>query len=322
MSALAEFHFLRPAWLALLPLALGIWWLIRRRHDALQGWRELVAPRLLPHLLVDARESGRKLQPVTLLLWFWLLGILALAGPAWQREASPFAAEQSVLVVILKTTPSMQAGDVQPSRMVRAVDKIQSLLALRPDTRAALIAYAGSAHRVLPFTRDHALLVDFAAELSPEIMPRPGDDLVAAITLGQQLIEKSERPGTMLVLADSVEPLQLPELEAARAEYGAVELWGIAAGPEVIPVPGSPPAPPLDEAIMRSAAKALGGSLELISLDDGDVEAVEGRLSRHMTELAGQEGERWRDAGYYLLPLLLVLGLFWFRKGWVVRWSD
>ena len=129
MNALAEFHFLRPAWLALLPLALGIWWLMRRQHDQLRDWRELVAPRLLTHLLVDARESGRRLQPVTLLLWFWLLGILALSGPAWQREPSPFAAEQSVLVVLLKTTPSMQAGDVQPSRMIRAVDKIQSLLA-------------------------------------------------------------------------------------------------------------------------------------------------------------------------------------------------
>ena len=322
MSALAEFHFLRPAWLLLMPLALGVWWLLRQRHDQLRGWRELVAPQLLPHLLVNAREAQRQIQPVKLLLWFWLLGIVALAGPSWQREPSPFAAEQSVLVVILKMTPSMQAGDVQPSRMIRAVDKIQRLLALRPDTRVALIAYAGTAHRVMPFTRDHGLLVEFAGELDPGVMPRPGDDLVAAIALGSSLIRKEAHPGTMLVLADSVDVLQAPELEDAAEQYGAAELWAIAAGPEVIPVPGSPPAPPLDEETMRTAARALGGSLEVISLDDSDIEAIDSRLARHMAELAGQEGERWRDAGYFLLPLLLVLGLFWFRKGWVVRWSD
>jgi Ca-activated chloride channel family protein len=50
---MAEFHFLRPEMLlALAPLAL-VWWLLWRMQDAHAGLRELVAPHLLKHLVVD-----------------------------------------------------------------------------------------------------------------------------------------------------------------------------------------------------------------------------------------------------------------------------
>jgi Ca-activated chloride channel family protein len=322
MNALSQFYFIRSEWLWLLPLAALIWWQMRRQRDTLGGWRKSIAPQLLPHLLVNAEQADHRFSPVGLLGLIWLLGIIALAGPSWQREVSPFAEEQAVLVIILKMTPSMEAGDIQPSRLLRAVDKIERLLARRQDTRTALIAYAGSAHRVMPFTRDHALIVDFARELSPGVMPRAGEELLEAITLGEKLIQNSAHPGTMLVLADSVDAGQIPALQKARAGHSATELWAVAAGEEVIPLPGTPSAPALDKANMQAVADALGGSLEIISVDQSDVEAIDRRIGRHLADISQADGERWRDAGYYLLPLLVLLGLFWFRKGWVIRWGD
>jgi Ca-activated chloride channel family protein len=322
MNALSQFHFIRPEWLWVFPLAALIWWRMRRQRDALRGWRKTIAPQLLPYLLVNSEQADQALKPVGLLGMLWLLGIVALAGPSWQREASPFAEEQAVLVVIIKLTPSMQASDIQPNRLVRAVDKIDRLLAQRPDTRTALIAYAGSAHRVIPFTRDHALIVDFARELSPAVMPRVGEELLEAVQLGEKLIQDNAHPGTILVLADSVDPGQILSLKENQANRSAVELWAIAASEEVIPLPGSPPAPALDEANMQAAADAFGGSLEIISVDHSDVEAINRRIGRHLADISQAEGERWRDAGYYFLPLMVFLGLFWFRKGWVIRWAD
>ncbi len=29
-------------------------------------------------------------------------------------------------------------------------------------------------------------------------------------------------------------------------------------------------------------------------------------------------GDRWRDAGFYLVPLIALIALAWSRKGWVV----
>jgi len=320
MGQFAEFHFLRSEWLWLLLPALPVWWLMWRRHDQLRGWRRSIAPHLLPHLLVGSTTVQSKIRPVYLLGLFWLLAIFALAGPSWQREATPFAEDQAVLVILFKVTPSMQAGDVQPSRLRRAAYKIEKLLERRPDTRTALIAYAGTAHRVMPFTHDHKLIYQFANELAPEIMPKAGDDLVDAVKLGNDLIARAGVLGSMLLLADSVDASQLKALQAQTSV--PVQLWAIAAGPDVMPVMGSPSAPPLDEASMKEAASALGGGMIPITIDDGDIETVNHRIGRSMTSIGRSEGERWQDAGYWVVPLLVLLALFWFRRGWVVRWAD
>jgi len=305
MGQFAEFHFLRSEWLWLLLPALPVWWLMWRRHDQLRGWRRSIAPHLLPHLLVGSTTVQSKIRPVYLLGLFWLLAIFALAGPSWQREATPFAEDQAVLVILFKVTPSMQAGDVQPSRLRRAAYKIEKLLERRPDTRTALIAYAGTAHRVMPFTHDHKLIYQFANELAPEIMPKAGDDLVDAV-----------------IKSDNEETFRKKGLKNKRQTSVPVQLWAIAAGPDVMPVMGSPSAPPLDEASMKEAASALGGGMIPITIDDGDIETVNHRIGRSMTSIGRSEGERWQDAGYWVVPLLVLLALFWFRRGWVVRWAD
>ncbi len=320
MSSFADLHFLRPAWLWLLIPAMLVWWLMWRRHDRLRGWRQSIAPHLLPHLLVGSTNVQSRVRPVYLVGLFWLLAIFSLAGPSWQHEAAPFAQEQAVLVILLKVTPTMQAGDVQPNRLRRAAYKIEKLLERRPDTRAALVAYAGSAHRVIPFTHDHKLISEFANELAPEIMPKTGEALVDAVKLGNELINRADVPGSILLVADSIDKSQFNDLQGMASV--PVQLWAIAATQDVVPVPGSPPAPPLDAAQMKEAAGILKGDMIPISTDDSDIEAIDRRIGRSMTRNSSSEGERWQDAGYWLVPLLVLLALFWFRQGWVVRWAD
>ena len=78
-----------------------------------------------------------------LLLAGWLIAIIALAGPTWRLELAPFIADQAALAIAIEVTPSMQAQDIQPSRLQRAAQKVRDLLALRPGAKTALVAYAG-----------------------------------------------------------------------------------------------------------------------------------------------------------------------------------
>jgi Ca-activated chloride channel family protein len=213
----------------------------------------------------------------------------------------------------------MLAEDIQPSRLERAVHKICDLLALRPGARTALIAYAGSAHLVMPFTTDARLVEEFAAELSPELMPRPGNAPVEALTLATQLLQQADvGGGNILLITDALQPDAVATLPpGVRAEVLAV------AAPPGSPAPLSgPPAPPLDRATLGTAARALGGGLVEVSVDDSDVQTLARRLERRLagSRNAG-EGERWRDAGYYLLFPLAIIVLLWFRRGWAVRWQ-
>ena len=112
---LEAFHFLRPLWLLALVPTVVLYAAIRASSPERQ-WRQVIAPHLLEHLTVggDGSFRFRPLHLVTLLL---ALGSIALAGPTWERERSPFAEDTAPLVIALDLSPSMNAIDVQPSRL-------------------------------------------------------------------------------------------------------------------------------------------------------------------------------------------------------------
>ena len=320
MENLAAFHFLRPHWLwLLLPMTLVFWSMFRRRDPA-RAWQNIIAPDLLEHLVIRRSEKQPLLQPLWLAAGLWLIGIIALAGPAWQKEPTPFTEDQAALFIVLKVTPDMLAQDIQPSRLERAAQKIGDLLDRRPGSKSGLVAYAGTAHLVMPLTSDPEVIRYFAAELSPEVMPEPGDDPVSAVRLAVERLGGSGLPGSVVLVADHVDPVSHLEL-AVIHEESAIDLhvYAMAAGPEVVPPADSPPAAALDEDNMRLAARAGGGALVTVTPDDADLEALSTRLQRSIASAPAQQGERWRDMGYFLMwPVLLIAALFWRRGGGVV----
>ena len=67
-------------------------------------------------------------------------------------------------------------------------------------------------------------------------------------------------------------------------------------------------------------AKTGHASIEQLTPDATDVEKI-ARRARSLETTTGMENENRRpeDAGYFLLPLLALLALFWSRRGWIVR---
>lgn len=300
---MSDFHFLRPWWLlALVPIAI-LGWVLLRKSNARRPWQGVIAPHLLKHLLVGENKRKRT-APIIWLLAAWLVGTLALAGPAWQREPAPFADDTTALVIVLKVTPSMQTPDIQPTRLARSVEKIHDLLALRPGAKTALIAYSGSAHIVMPLTTDGSIVESFAGELDPTVLPTEGDVAAAALTSAGKIVTKSGQRGWVLWIADSATSDQIPLFQEYRQqEIVPVSMLAMASeGPE--------------RDTLGEAATALGASLVAVTPDTSDVQRLAGNA--HFSPAVDGTGERWQDAGYYLVPVLALLGLVWFRRGWVL----
>lgn len=312
----SQFHFLRPAWLLLLIPAGFLMWSVYQRSDSLRAWKKVIAPTLLEHLLLREGGEGGRWRPVYLLGLAWLAGILALAGPSWQMQASPFSQDQAALFIVVKVTPDMLARDIQPSRLQRSVLKIHDLLELKKDVRTGLIAYAGSAHLVMPLTSDIGIINSFAEALEPGIMPQKGDEPAEAITLANQRLKKAGVPGSIVLITDAIDTSQIAALDKIRQRGGVeVHVLAMAAGPGVIPPPGSPPAPALDIDSLREAARAMGGTVSTVTADKRDVESLSAKIERSISNAPAQDGQQWQDAGYYLLPLLALLMLTFFRRG-------
>ncbi len=200
LAALEHFHFLRPAGiLVLLPWVLIIW-LGQKRRNSRDMFDGIIAPHLLEHLRVE-RFDSRWFNPATVGGLFIVLMLLVVLGPSWRQQPSPLSQDEAALVVLLDVSRSMEQRDVQPSRLQRARQKISDLLALRPDKKAALLVYAGSAHTVLTLTADQDILNQYLAALEPGIMPRAGKFPEYALPLVDQVLRDSSAPATVVMFA-------------------------------------------------------------------------------------------------------------------------
>lgn len=305
MTAFVEnIHLLRPWGLLLVVPALGLWWLGRRDADTVRRWRPVIDPDLLKLLVVGG--DGRRFGPHDLLLGGWILAALAISGPTWQRLPSPFAEQSPPVMIVLKVAPSMMTPDLAPTRLDRARQKIADLLAARDGLSAGLISYAGSAHLVLPPTADSEVVTGMAGALSPAIMPRDGDRLADAVALAARVLREGGRGGSILVIADTVAPGQAQALRQA-------------AGGFPVTVEALAPARTVEaDGNLQAAASALDAKLVPATIDNSDVQVMARRVADAPgTPLAG-EAERWQESGYWLTPLIVLLALLWFRRGWVV----
>lgn len=300
-----ELHLLRPQWMWGLVPAVLIWWGLWRSQNRSAEWKRFFDPHLLEHLVVGEKKR-RVVRPIHLTLVLWILCAVALAGPSWEREPSPFADDQAGLVVLLKASTTMDATDVQPSRLERSKHKLRDLLELRQGASTGLIVYSGSAHLVMPLTRDDRMITAMAAELGADLMPVDGDALGEALDLAADLLDRAGVPGSVLVMADAVSPSQEAAVAAAAPN---LPVQFLAVKPLNAPV----------DAGLQQAAASRGGSVTQLAIDQTDVERIARRAqSDFRAAPVADSGERWRDAGYFLLPLIALLALTWSRRGWVL----
>jgi Ca-activated chloride channel homolog len=301
---MADFHFLRPWWLlVLVPCALLIW-AIPHHGDTAQTWNGIVAPHLLPFLL-QGRNRRARFTPLHLIALGWLVAVLAIAGPTWRREPSPFADDTAALALVIKVSPSMMTEDVQPSRLARATEKIHDLLKQRAGAKTSLIAYSGSAHVVMPATSDGGIIDTFAQALDPKIMPKEGDAAAEALRLADQTLTE-QGTGSVLWITDSIAPEQASSLASWRKSSRT-------------PVRLLPPlllGPELDA--LSKAARPANASLVNLTPDDADVTTL-ARAAKFATAATGEKSDRWEESGYWITPLLAAILLPFFRRGWMVQ---
>ncbi|PZQ50839.1 MAG: VWA domain-containing protein [Rhodovulum sulfidophilum] len=301
IAALAAFTFLRPAFLlALVPLA-ALWLLLRRREATGAPPAPHIAPHLLAALTVGQGAGGRG-RARDLLIGAGALMALAAAGPAWRPAPAPFVTETAPLVVALDLSPSMSGADVAPSRLERAKQKIRDLIALRAGGRVGLVAYAGTAHLVMPLTDDPTVLLPFLEALDPGVMPDTGRAASAALALAGTLLAGDGTPGSVLFVTDGIDPADIANFPAGGPARVALI---------VSPGPGAEIADWSRRADVRTVP---------VSVDDGDLRAVDRALASALARAEAGEG-RLRDDGWILaLPAALLL-LLWFRRGTTLRWG-
>ncbi|MDQ2993626.1 MAG: VWA domain-containing protein [Pseudomonadota bacterium] len=324
-------HWIRPDafWLMLLLIPIIVWFVRHRVNTS--GWSQVVDPHLLPHLLTGARTS-RHYGGLLAFALAWIVAVIALAGPAWQKVEQPVMKSRQPLVILLDASAAMLAGDVKPTRFDRAKFKIIDLLRNRPEGEAALIAFTAEPYVVAPLTQDARTIENLMPALSPDIMPAPGQNLALALKQAQELLAHADQQqGDILLVTGGIDNIAsaLPVLKQLHQQGINTRVLAIgteAGAPLLDPnggflhdAQGKMQMATMNPDALRQLARAGGGTLELMTVDQRDIQSlVKSMIPRWSAkDKPVSEAMYWQDEGHWVILLLLPFVIVLFRRGFL-----
>ena len=278
---LSQFHLLRPFWLlALVPTAVLFIFLLKRKLASAR-WQGIVDEKLMPHVL-DQMPSEQSRWPLWFVLLAWLLAIIALAGPTWEKLPQPVQKKDDALVIVLDMSLSMAAQDVSPDRATRARQKVIDILKQRQEGLTALVVYAGDAYTVTPLTDDAETIINLVPALSPFIMPAMGSRPDKALALANKLVfDSGLSRANLLLITDGIQHKDIARIQRAlgtNSEYLSVLTVGTEDGAPIAmqgqgfkrDKQGNIVLPKLDIALIQQLSHQLNIPWHQMSFDDAD----------------------------------------------------
>jgi Ca-activated chloride channel homolog len=179
------------------------------RHKRKQ-WQEFVANRLRSRLINRASPLPRLFAYACLLAAIAGL-VLGVARLQYELSTKTESTRGRNLIILLDLSRSMQATDLQPSRLSQAKALIYELLETLPNDRIGVVGFSSTPFLFAPLTTDHSAVRETVEQLDSDSIPTGGSNLAEAVKLAvKTLKETAQSNNGLLILSDGEE--HSPEL--------------------------------------------------------------------------------------------------------------
>ncbi|MCI2285545.1 tetratricopeptide repeat protein [Colwellia sp. MSW7] len=338
-SLITNFHFVRPYWLLAILVLLLVLWRLKKHRFYQSPWQQFL-PHHLSHVLVEGASSSQSttngLSTHLFLLKPFIIGLLTifalLCRPVWKKLPQPVYQTERGSVLIMDMSYSMYATDIKPNRLTRARFKAIDLLNKINEGDTGLIAYLGDAFVISPLTQDVKNIALLLPSLTPEIMPVPGANPLAALTLAHEmLLNAGHLNGDIYWFTDDVDNQEINDIYQWSNKFGhQLNILGVGSqngAPITLPSgellkdgSGAIVVPRLPSQKLMSLASRGNGNYQTIKNDDSDINQLIVNDEIHEKnsndkQQSRQTGDQWQEQGAWLLVLVLPLLLSYFRRG-------
>ena len=270
------FRFANPEYLyllLLLPFMIAIFIIneFRKRNSLKKLGETNLINRLIPEI------SG--IRPVIKFL-FQLMALSAavimLARPQFGSRIEEVKKQGVEVIIALDVSNSMLAEDIQPNRLTRAKQAISRLVDNLENDKIGLIVFAGDAYTQIPVTTDYVSAKMFLSTINPEMVPKQGTAIGAAIDLASRSFTPGEgKSKALIIITDGENHEDDPVSAAGEATKTGIVIHTIGIGSaEGVPVPvttggrrdylkdadGATVITKLDEEILKKIAMSAGGN--------------------------------------------------------------
>jgi Ca-activated chloride channel family protein len=212
------FRFANPEYLYLLLLlpfmtAIFVFDQVRRRNSLKKLGESAMIGRLIPEI--------SRIRPVIKFI-FLLIGISAiiimLARPQFGSRLEEVKKQGVEVIIALDVSNSMLAEDIQPNRLTRAKQAISKLVDNLENDKIGLIVFAGDAYTQIPITTDYISAKMFLSTINPDMVPKQGTAIGAAINLAERSFSPGEGKSKAIIIITDGENHEDDPVSEAEAE--------------------------------------------------------------------------------------------------------
>lgn len=211
------------------------------QHQRKKKLKKFGNPNLLSHLMPDVSFVRPALKFYLLLMALAAI-VVTLASPQFGTKLETVKRKGIELIIALDVSNSMNATDVEPSRLDRAKLAIERLTGRLVNDRIGLIVFAGEAYVQLPITTDYASARLFLSSINTDVVPTQGTAIGSAIRLATNSFSQQEDINRAIVLITDGENHQDDAIQAAEeALKKGIKVYTVGMGsPDGAPIPASP----------------------------------------------------------------------------------
>jgi len=320
------FRFANPDFLYLLLLlpVLIIFWIINevRRKKALKRFGD---PGLVRKLMPELSGTRPWLKFILQLVAV-TSAIIILARPQFGSKLEEVKKQGVEVIIALDVSNSMLAGDIQPDRLTRAKQALTRLIDNLENDKIGLIVFAGDAYTQIPITTDYISAKMFLSSIRPDMVPKQGTAIGAAIDLGMRSFSPGEgKSKAMIIITDGENHEDEPVAKASEASEKGIIIHTIGIGSaEGVPIPvmvngrkdylkdneGNTVITRLDEEILKKIAVSTGGNYVRASNTNIGLEEIFGEIRKMKTEeLESTMYTEYNDQ-FQIFAVIVLLFLF------------
>ena len=296
--------------LVLLPVLVGVYLLaLQRRKQYTISFTNLD---LLKEVAGEQPGVKRHIPPLLFLIGLAAL-LFALARPVTNL---PLPRTRTAVMLVMDVSYSMNAVDLQPSRIVAAQQSARRFVEQLPSTaQVGLVSFSGKANLNAPLTLDHNAVLEAINGLKLDNGTAIGDGLMNA--LDHIATQNRQTPANIILLSDGESSQGFAPLEAAtRARQLQIEVntVGIGQRGERTQLNANQTVG-LDEDTLRAIAARTGGQY-FYAAEAGELENIYKNLStavswtRERTEVTAIAA----GIGALFLVAAALLSMWWFQQ--------
>ncbi|HNW24191.1 MAG TPA: VWA domain-containing protein [Candidatus Cloacimonas sp.] len=237
--------------------------------------------------------------------------IIALARPQWDYENKDLQSSGMDIIFAIDVSQSMDATDMMPSRLLRAILQIGSFLEQVKTDRIGIIAFAGVATLQCPLTDDYEAVRIVLNGCNSNTVEIPGTDIGSALSLAADAFPEGSKSNTLILISDGEDLENSALREAKKLKIKGIRVYTMGVGsPEgtIIrnPETGEEVKSKLDETTLQEIARITEGEYFRVTPGGEEIQLILKRIYENEITRRGKKVTILKEQ-YYLFAIMAII---------------